>query len=514
MSSSYFQTRNGSAPVVVQGQIVDANRSKYDTKNTPLVSSDYQPAPLEIASAHDSDTLPRGKQKTRQCRDFIWAILFYVHLGLIAFCTARFVPVMVQDVGANFAGRRALQNNNNNAANGNFSVDPHTVMLILAVSGVAGFVLSSLAMLLLRFAEGLVKVALIFNLVVAAAMAIGSLVAGVWGMSIMFGVGMLFSIYYCYIVWPKIPFAASNLITATTAVRSNMGLAFFAYFNLILTFLWSFWWAVTFVSASYVLGDCNAQGNCNNQINGGLVFAFLVSYFWAAQVIKNVVHTTVAGTVGTFWFHPIEANGCCSKAVRDSYWRSITTSFGSICLGSLIVALIQATREIVHSIREQGDSILACVGDCLLGCIESLVEYFNQWAYVYVGLYGYGFVEAGKNVMTLFRSRGWSSIIADMLVDTVLLMVSLGVGVLTGLIGLLIGSLSQQDTATLAGSFFIGFVIGFVLCSTLFSLISSAVNATIVLYAEAPAEFQANHPQLSEQMRAAWKQAYPQEFQY
>ena len=86
-------------------------------------------------------------------------------------------------------------------------------------------------------------------------------------------------------------------------------------------------------------------------------------------VISNVVHVTTAGTVGTWWFVPAEANGCCSKAVRESYVRSLTSSFGSICLGSLIVALIQAVRETVRSIRDSDDSILACVADCLLGCI-------------------------------------------------------------------------------------------------------------------------------------------------
>ena len=78
---------------------------------------------------------------------------------------------------------------------------------------------------------------------------------------------------------------------------------------------------------------------------------------------------------------PSEANGCCSKAVRDSYWRSITTSFGSICFGSLIVAILQALKEIVHNLRESDDSMLACCAECLIGWIESLVEYFNKWAF-------------------------------------------------------------------------------------------------------------------------------------
>jgi hypothetical protein len=60
----------------------------------------------------------------------------------------------------------------------------------------------------------------------------------------------------------------------------------------------------------------------------------------------------------------------------------------------------------------------------------------------------------------------------------------------------------------------IGFVLGWVMCATLFSIVSSAVNTVIVCYAESPNEFQANHPQLSNHMRAAWRQAWPVEFRY
>ena len=118
------------------------------------------------------------------------------------------------------------------------------------------------------------------------------------------------------------------------------------------------------------------------------------------------------------------------------------------------------------------------------------------------------------NVLNLFQSRGWSAIIADTLVDTVLMMVSFCVGILTGLIGLLVGSAMQQGGGTLAAAFFIGLLVGFVCCSTLFGLISSGVNAVIVLFAESPAEFAANHPELSAEMLKSWREAYPLEFQY
>ena len=100
------------------------------------------------------------------------------------------------------------------------------------------------------------------------------------------------------------------------------------------------------------------------------------------------------------------------------------------------------------------------------------------------------------------------------MVDTVLLMLSIGVGIVTGIVGAVVGNLMEQGGAVVAGAFVVGMIIGIVLCSTLFGLISSAVNTVIVCFAEAPAEFHSNHPQLSQQMILAWRDAYPDEFRY
>ena len=99
----------------------------------------------------------------------------------------------------------------------------------------------------------------------------------------------------------------------------------------------------------------------------------------------------------------------------------MTTSFGSICFGSLLVAIVQAIRQIVEAARRNDDlgPFIACCIDCILGCIEGLLEYFNKWAFVYVGLYGYGYYEARKNDMAL-------AIIADDLVGMAMGLLSQG----------------------------------------------------------------------------------------
>mmetsp|Transcript_17181 Transcript_17181/g.35284 ORF Transcript_17181/g.35284 Transcript_17181/m.35284 type:complete len:536 (+) Transcript_17181:206-1813(+) len=484
------------------------NRTSYYTGSDK--DGGFKHSSMNVDSGDSS--IPRGKLQPTACRDVFWVILFYAHLGGIGCATYLYGPMVVTDLASEYVGdaNRYLEEQEDTL------MEIDTMMYVLAASGLAGFVISSLAMsLMLAIPTTMIKMALVLNLIVTTAVFGFSIFIGAIGVAIMAGVGLLLTIYYTYVVWKRIPFAASTLVTALTAVKCNMGLAFFACNNLIVTFVWAIWWSTAFVATFYVIGDCNAEGYCENEINGFLVFAFLVSFFWTAQVVKNVVHVTVAGTVGTWWFVPGEAKSCCSPAVRNSYWRSVTTSFGSICFGSLVVAVIQATREMVNSMRSEDNGLLLCLVDCILGLLEQLAEYFNKWAYIYVGLYGYGFIQASQNVIKLFQARGWSSIIADYLIDTVLMMVSICVGIITGIIGALVGSvLMQQGGAALIGAFFVGAAIGFILCSALFSLVSSAVNTVIVCFAEAPTEFKSNHPQLSHQMILAWRDAYPTEFGY
>jgi hypothetical protein len=51
--------------------------------------------------------------------------------------------------------------------------------------------------------------------------------------------------------------------------------------------------------------------------------------------------------------------------------------------------------------------------------------------------------------------------------------------------------------------------VGLVVTSVLFGIISSSVNAVIVCFAASPVDFEQNHPQLSTDMRTAWREVWP-----
>lgn len=103
--------------------------------------------------------------------------------------------------------------------------------------------------------------------------------------------------------------------------------------------------------------------------------------------------------------------------------RATTTSFGSICLGSLLVAILQTIRAILRSLkRSERGNLLVCLAECLVGCIEHLLQYFNIYAFAQVAIYGKSYCQAAKDTWSLISSHGIQAIINDDLISGVLTM--------------------------------------------------------------------------------------------
>jgi hypothetical protein len=209
-------------------------------------------------------------------------------------------------------------------------------------------------------------------------------------------------------------------------------------------------------------------------LSPGPYFALLLSLLWASEVFSNVVHVTTAGAVAHWWFHadhelfdspssasthalvepsvtatvradtdpaPAYATGFMGgyHVVWPALVQSLTTSFGSICMGSLAVAFLRAVRAVVHYLAEKlrgtgrGGGCVGTAGRagraCALACVETVlrwleaaVEFFNRYAFCYVAIYGLDFVGASRAVVKMFGERGWTALINDDIVDVVLAM--------------------------------------------------------------------------------------------
>jgi hypothetical protein len=140
------------------------------------------------------------------------------------------------------------------------------------------------------------------------------------------------------------------------------------------------------------------------------------SFHWFVQVVKNIVHCVAAGAVGEWWFGSHDAN-----TIQRSQTRALTTSFGSICFGSLVVAALNALETVLLSTqrRKSNSSANACL-ECLVSLVKRNLRYFNKFAFCQIALYGKDFRTAGSDTMRLFRDRGWSFLLNDSLIASVL----------------------------------------------------------------------------------------------
>jgi hypothetical protein len=407
----------------------DNNDKQYHDVNNPSVTN---------------VNVVKGETQPSQCRDAFFAVLFYAHLVAMAAVSCIYGGAALNyNGGGNENGSGSGSGNHGNGNNAHNTTGGFVYMILIVGALCSALSFVSLH-ILTHFAKSLIQIALVGQLVVSLGLAFGSLLAG---QAAGFIIGILFfatGVCYACMVWSRIPFASAILNTAISGVRKNMGVTLVTYGLLAVAFAYTIMWSIGVTGVYFTQCPPSDNSDTTNQecgINGGYMALLLLSFFWTQQVIQNTIHVSVAGTVATWWFSPPESSanaGWCSSAVTDSFVRATTLSFGSICFGSLLVAIIQTLRAIVEQMRQQDDGILVCIADCLLGCIENLVQYFNKWAYVYVGMYGYDYITAGKMVMELFRSRGWSSIVGFDLVSGALFMASVMVGLLCGICGALI----------------------------------------------------------------------------
>jgi hypothetical protein len=265
-----------------------------------------------------------------------------------------------------------------------------------------------------------------------------------------------------------------------------------------------------------------------------------VSFIWTNTVIKNIVRVTVASAIGTWWCHPQQIQPFCSSAVAQPLLQSLTSSLGSICLGSLVLKLAQIaavlgscfcfmfgnsecggggggggveTKNFEAGVDSAADSVGLCrrlsgLGNAFGRCLRSC----NRWSFTYIGLYGYGFHEAGARAIQLFETREWLDVVRDNLILNVLLMASMVIGGSTGTFAVLVVetdgyNLSSSFQMPTILAFVIGSVLGYVLSNILLlGVVGSAVNTILVCFAAFPFEFDANHRRLSDELREVWSQ--------
>ncbi|KAF9946418.1 putative choline transporter, neither null mutation nor overexpression affects choline transport [Mortierella alpina] len=287
-----------------------------------------------------------------------------------------------------------------------FAVD-HSLLILALSSILLSFALSFGYFVLIQTKTAfLVKFTFIFSVLVTVAMGIFLIMSGslFWGM-VNALVGLLVLSMYKY--WAaKMPFAVELLKTVTSVTRKYPATLAVALSGLFVQIAWSAFWIFSLAvnySVFQQISNCRVEDGqdgkskivCdNNKLYMIMVYLNFVM-FWNSEVVKNVVHVTISGVFGAYYFFEGSASG--------------------------------TLRYILNSLRSDSDdglsAFLSMCASCILACLESLFEIFNKFAFTQVAIYGKPFIQAASDTWAMIKDRGVDAIVNDSLVGNVLGMV-------------------------------------------------------------------------------------------
>ncbi|KAG5483296.1 hypothetical protein LSCM1_04838 [Leishmania martiniquensis] len=312
-----------------------------------------------------------------------------------------------------------------------------------------------------------------------------ALAQGAQLMAIIFACMTFMPLLWIYLIQDRIPFTTTMLCATVSVLRRHRSLFVISLGSAVAS--WCFVVTAVVCVLPSVLRILAGTSTGRNVIYP-VVLMFCI--FWVQEVLSALVHVTVCGVVATWYF--AGEKHMPSFPVRNSFQRAVTTSFGSVCLGSLVTAVVSLVRFLIESMRSSndGDNFWMCVMDCLVGCVEDLVRYFNQYAFVHVAVYGCGYVDAAKETWALVKQCAFSAIFNDSLTGQV-------VGILTFISALfvaLLTALITWNTAAVTLMFFMSLIVS----GIFYNPVSSCVTTIYVCFAEVPAGLQLSFPELYE----------------
>ncbi|KAL3898090.1 MAG: hypothetical protein SGCHY_002969 [Lobulomycetales sp.] len=468
----------------------------------------------------DPFTTAEGEKfKEKSKYNDIWAAILFA-LVVVAFGICAFFGVDT--------AREELENNND-ASTRTIPVSNTDLAGLVLVAIGGGFVLSIIYfMLMKKFAGTMIKIqAVLFLLAMAAYCAFFFLTGSFIGGIIIAVITIIYAVFL-YSWRKRIPFAKVLLKNVLSVITQYPSTIFAGIIGTLLEtavgalFLFTaFGWITRFTDSETSVVD--ARGRRTSSYNSSLygVFVFLLfAFYWMTQVIKTTVHVTVSGLFASYYFqsqptgdgkHKITISNPTAKAAK----RALTTSFGSVCYGSLIVAILQTIRALIRMAANQaaadgnliGYFCAMCAG-CILGLIENLVRYFNVYAYTQVAIYGKDYCSAAKATWALVKRRGVDAIINDNLIGIVILMGSVFIGLICGGIsyGYYVASSIPKDNAVIPIVIVVlSALIGAAEFAILGEVIESGVATTFVCLCEDPAVLRESKPELYDKI----VQVYP-----
>ncbi|KAK2463281.1 hypothetical protein APHAL10511_004936 [Amanita phalloides] len=466
---------------------------------TPGYAQTYRYAPTPARPSYDSKSpYEGGRFKPRKrINDPIFLVLFI--LQLLGFAALSGVVISSWISHGGLGGGLGKSG----AKTGVPATLNRSAVYLLLFIAAAAVLLSALYLMLARaFTRLIMHITLILSILLNIGVCIYYWINRYYSGAIIFTIIAVLSVLSYYGFRARIPFASLLLQVVMDVAKHHMSVYAVAFTALIVQAALAVWYVFTTIAiyTKWTPGSPSCTpSNCSTSKVTGLVIYATFSFLWTSQVIGNVALATLAGgPFGTwYYFGPRDMGQMPDHPTLSSFGRASTVSLGSIAFGSLVVTLLELLRLILNAAQSSAnaeghpvEACLACCAACFIGCLESLIEYFNRYAYIEIALYGKPYVEAAKDTWRLFKDRGIDALVNDSLVGMTLTWGAYAIGLMSSLFAYLYLRLATPSFNTsgqyTAPILLFAFLIGAQCSLTLSSAIEAGVSTIFVGLGEDP----------------------------
>ncbi|KAF9566775.1 DUF580-domain-containing protein [Agrocybe pediades] len=378
-----------------------------------------------------------------------------------------------------------------------------TVYLLLLVAAAAVLLSTAYLLLTRMFTRTIMHITLVLSIALNIGICVYYWITKYWSGAIIFTIIAVLSVLSYFGFRSRIPLASLLLQVVMDVSKHHTSVYAVAFAALFIQAALSVWYTFTVIAtySKWTPGNpsCSTGSSCSSGKVAGLIFFETFSFLWTSQVTGNVALATLAGgPYGSWYYFGPRALGEMPKhPTISAFGRASTLSLGSIAFGSLIVTILELIKLILNAAQQNAnadghpiEACLACCAACFIGIIESLVEYFNRYAYIEIALYGKAYIPAAKDTWRLFKDRGIDALVNDSLVGMTLMWGAYAIGVLCSLFAYLYLRITApsynvggQYTAPVI---LFAFLIGMVCSMTMSSAIEAGVSTIFVGLGEDP----------------------------
>ncbi|GAQ80755.1 hypothetical protein KFL_000610330 [Klebsormidium nitens] len=311
-----------------------------------------------------------------------------------------------------------------------------------------------------------------------------------WGIG--FAAGAAVAFVFSFTVTDRLPFTALVIQKAVDLVGDFPSTLYVAFLVGVVSLAWLALWT---------FGAAGTIALSSEKHRWAKLFLLSVSLLWTAVVAHNVVHVAAACAFAQWFLAGGEGQPPEHRSSRGLV-VALTSSFGSVCFGSLLSPPVRTLRWLARGLRGRmrSNECMLCCLDCYLGLLEGFVRIFNKYAYVHMAIGGKGFNRASTDAWERFQLTGVEALVAQDLSGAVLLLsVALG-GLITGtVVGTWVHYTQEDRTVPVAVT---GALLSMMLIGLVTAVIEAGVTTIYVMFAEDPALISRWDPEFGSELEA------------